>query len=80
MTRESLQGKQECFPAQETARLSLWHWGPRGLTSYRPCLRLLQAVANVKRQLCSVYRQLFLASTSHSLSQGLRDHAQKLMR
>ncbi|NWH27628.1 HPS1 protein, partial [Grus americana] len=43
-------------------------------------LELLQAVANVKRQLCSVYRQLFLASTSHSLSQGLRDHAQKLMR
>lgn len=43
-------------------------------------LRLLQAVANVKRQLCSVYRQLFLASASHSLSQGLRDRAQKLMR
>ncbi|NWW88912.1 HPS1 protein, partial [Rhynochetos jubatus] len=43
-------------------------------------LELLQAVANVKRQLCSVYRQLFLASTSHSLSQGLRDRAQKLMR
>lgn len=43
-------------------------------------LRLLQAVANMKRQLCSVYRQLFLASTSHSLSQGLRDRAQKLMR
>ncbi|KAM7103153.1 BLOC-3 complex member HPS1 isoform 1-T1 [Ciconia maguari] len=41
---------------------------------------LLQAVANVKRQLCSVYRQLFLASASHSLSQGLRDRAQKLMR
>ncbi|CAN0177423.1 unnamed protein product [Bubo scandiacus] len=43
-------------------------------------LELLQAVANVKRQLCSVYRQLFLASTSHSLSQGLRDRAQKLLR
>lgn len=43
-------------------------------------LRLLQAVANVKRQLCSVYRQLFLASAGHSLSQGLRDRAQKLMR
>ncbi|XP_026707145.1 Hermansky-Pudlak syndrome 1 protein isoform X2 [Athene cunicularia] len=43
-------------------------------------LELLQAVANVKRQLCSVYRQLFLASTGHSLSQGLRDRAQKLMR
>ncbi|NWI30041.1 HPS1 protein, partial [Sula dactylatra] len=43
-------------------------------------LELLQAVANVKRQLCSLYRQLFLASTSHSLSQGLRDRAQKLMR
>ncbi|NXN50653.1 HPS1 protein, partial [Rynchops niger] len=41
---------------------------------------LLQAVANVKRQLCSVYRQLFLASAGHSLSQGLRDRAQKLMR
>ncbi|NXJ79008.1 HPS1 protein, partial [Trogon melanurus] len=43
-------------------------------------LELLQAVASVKRQLCSVYRQLFLASTGHSLSQGLRDRAQKLMR
>ncbi|NWU95641.1 HPS1 protein, partial [Upupa epops] len=43
-------------------------------------LELLQAVANVKRQLCSVYRQLFLSSTSHSLSQGLQDRAQKLMR
>ncbi|NXS92012.1 HPS1 protein, partial [Jacana jacana] len=43
-------------------------------------LELLQAVANVKRQLCSMYRQLFLASTSHGLSQGLRDRAQKLMR
>ncbi|KFV60874.1 Hermansky-Pudlak syndrome 1 protein, partial [Tyto alba] len=43
-------------------------------------LELLQAVANVKRQLCSVYRQLFLTSTGHSLSQGLRDRAQKLMR
>ncbi|XP_010190414.1 PREDICTED: Hermansky-Pudlak syndrome 1 protein, partial [Mesitornis unicolor] len=43
-------------------------------------LELLQAVANMKRQLCSVYRQLFLASTSHSLSQGLLDRAQKLMR
>ncbi|NXV40184.1 HPS1 protein, partial [Uria aalge] len=43
-------------------------------------LELLQAVANMKRQLCSVYRQLFLASASHSLSQGLRDRAQKLMR
>ncbi|KFP49839.1 Hermansky-Pudlak syndrome 1 protein, partial [Cathartes aura] len=43
-------------------------------------LELLQAVANMKRQLCSVYRQLFLASPSHSLSQGLRDRAQKLMR
>ncbi|XP_051475632.1 BLOC-3 complex member HPS1 isoform X2 [Apus apus] len=41
---------------------------------------MLQAVANVKRQLFSVYRQLFLASTSHSLSQALRDRAQKLMR
>ncbi|KFO76569.1 Hermansky-Pudlak syndrome 1 protein, partial [Cuculus canorus] len=43
-------------------------------------LELLQAVANVKRQLCSMYRQLFLASAGHSLSQGLRDRAQKLMR
>ncbi|NXU29029.1 HPS1 protein, partial [Thalassarche chlororhynchos] len=43
-------------------------------------LELLQAVANMKRQLCSVYRQLFLASAGHSLSQGLRDRAQKLMR
>ncbi|NXJ70044.1 HPS1 protein, partial [Rostratula benghalensis] len=43
-------------------------------------LELLQAVANVKRQLCSMYRQLFLTSTSHGLSQGLRDRAQKLMR
>ncbi|NXK25019.1 HPS1 protein, partial [Arenaria interpres] len=43
-------------------------------------LELLQAVANVKRQLCSMYRRLFLASTGHSLSQGLRDRAQKLMR
>ncbi|NXQ81934.1 HPS1 protein, partial [Nyctibius grandis] len=43
-------------------------------------LELLQAVANVKRQLCSIYRQLFLASTGHGLSQGLRDRAQKLMR
>ncbi|XP_030309528.1 Hermansky-Pudlak syndrome 1 protein isoform X3 [Calypte anna] len=43
-------------------------------------LELLQAVANVKRQLCSVYRQLFLGSAGHSLSQGLRDRAQKLMR
>ncbi|NWI91102.1 HPS1 protein, partial [Pitta sordida] len=43
-------------------------------------LELLQAVANVKRQLCSVYRQLFLTSAGHSLSQGLRDRAQKLMR
>lgn len=45
-----------------------------------PWLRLLQSVANVKRQLCSVYRQLFLTSAGHSLSQGLRDRAQKLMR
>ncbi|XP_066179860.1 BLOC-3 complex member HPS1 isoform X1 [Sylvia atricapilla] len=43
-------------------------------------LELLQSVANVKRQLCSVYRQLFLTSAGHSLSQGLRDRAQKLMR
>ncbi|NXW36141.1 HPS1 protein, partial [Phaetusa simplex] len=43
-------------------------------------LELLQAVANVKRQLCSVYRQLFLASAGLSLSEGLRDRAQKLMR
>ncbi|NXE27436.1 HPS1 protein, partial [Ardeotis kori] len=43
-------------------------------------MELLQAVANVKQQLCSVYRQLFLASASHGLSQGLRDRAQKLMR
>ncbi|KFU91473.1 Hermansky-Pudlak syndrome 1 protein, partial [Chaetura pelagica] len=43
-------------------------------------LEMLQAVANVKRQLCSVYRQLFLGSASHSLSQALRDRAQKLMR
>ncbi|NXU49135.1 HPS1 protein, partial [Turnix velox] len=43
-------------------------------------LELLQMVANVKRQLCSVYRQLFLGSAGHSLSQGLRDRAQKLMR
>lgn len=45
-----------------------------------PWLRLLQSVANVKRQLCSVYRQLFLTSAGHSLSQGLRDRTQKLMR
>ncbi|NWT88900.1 HPS1 protein, partial [Lanius ludovicianus] len=43
-------------------------------------LELLQSVSNVKRQLCSVYRQLFLTSAGHSLSQGLRDRAQKLMR
>ncbi|XP_054019323.1 BLOC-3 complex member HPS1 [Dryobates pubescens] len=43
-------------------------------------LELLQAVTNVKRQLCSVYRRLFLASSSHSLSQGLRARTQKLMR
>ncbi|KAL2302916.1 hypothetical protein Nmel_010369 [Mimus melanotis] len=43
-------------------------------------LELLQSVANVKRQLCSVYRQLFLTSAGHSLSQGLRDRTQKLMR
>uniref|UniRef100_A0A8C9UI15 HPS1 biosis of lysosomal organelles complex 3 subunit 1 n=1 Tax=Serinus canaria TaxID=9135 RepID=A0A8C9UI15_SERCA len=43
-------------------------------------LELLQSVASVKRQLCSVYRQLFLTSAGHSLSQGLRDRAQKLMR
>ncbi|CAN8216172.1 unnamed protein product [Coccothraustes coccothraustes] len=43
-------------------------------------LELLQSVANVKRQLCSVYRQLFLTSAGHSLSQGLRDRVQKLMR
>ncbi|XP_030344280.1 Hermansky-Pudlak syndrome 1 protein isoform X2 [Strigops habroptila] len=43
-------------------------------------LELLQAVTNMKRQLCSVYRQLFLASAGHSLSQGLRDRAQKLMK
>ncbi|XP_057885027.1 BLOC-3 complex member HPS1 isoform X3 [Melospiza georgiana] len=43
-------------------------------------LELLQSVANVKRQLCSVYRQLFLTSAGHSLSQGLRDRAQKLMK
>ncbi|XP_064370160.1 BLOC-3 complex member HPS1 isoform X1 [Dromaius novaehollandiae] len=43
-------------------------------------LEVLQALANVKRQLCSVYRQLFLTSASQSLSQGLRDRAQKLMR
>ncbi|NWS41802.1 HPS1 protein, partial [Probosciger aterrimus] len=43
-------------------------------------LELLQAVSNMKRQLCSVYRQLFLTSASHSLSQGLRDRAQKLMK
>ncbi|XP_041271521.1 Hermansky-Pudlak syndrome 1 protein isoform X2 [Onychostruthus taczanowskii] len=43
-------------------------------------LELLQSVANVKHQLCSVYRQLFLTSAGHSLSQGLRDRAQKLMR
>lgn len=45
-----------------------------------PRPRLLQAVGTVKRQLCSVYRQLFLSSASQSLSQGLRDRAQKLMR
>ncbi|XP_061228410.1 BLOC-3 complex member HPS1 isoform X4 [Neopsephotus bourkii] len=44
------------------------------------CLELLQAVSNMKQQLCSVYRQLFLTSASHSLSQGLRDRAQKLMK
>lgn len=43
-------------------------------------LRLLHVLGTVKRQLCSVYRQLFLTPTSHSLSQGLRDRAQKLMR
>ncbi|XP_067155638.1 BLOC-3 complex member HPS1 [Apteryx mantelli] len=43
-------------------------------------LEVLQALANVKRQLCSVYRQLFLTSASQSLSQGLRDRAQKLIR
>ncbi|KAF4791400.1 Hermansky-Pudlak syndrome 1 protein [Turdus rufiventris] len=43
-------------------------------------LELLQSVANVKRQLCSVYRQLFLTSAGHSLSQELRDRTQKLMR
>uniref|UniRef100_A0A8B9EJ44 HPS1 biogenesis of lysosomal organelles complex 3 subunit 1 n=1 Tax=Anser cygnoides TaxID=8845 RepID=A0A8B9EJ44_ANSCY len=43
-------------------------------------LELLQALGTVKRQLCSVYRQLFLSSASQSLSQGLRDRAQKLMR
>lgn len=43
-------------------------------------LELLHALGTVKRQLCSVYRQLFLTPTSHSLSQGLRDRAQKLMR
>ncbi|XP_061857894.1 BLOC-3 complex member HPS1 isoform X3 [Colius striatus] len=43
-------------------------------------LELLQAVANVKRQLCFMYRQLFLTSAGHGLSQGLRDRAQKLMR
>ncbi|NXD36307.1 HPS1 protein, partial [Copsychus sechellarum] len=43
-------------------------------------LELLQSVASVKRQLCSVYRQLFLTSAGHSLSQGLRDRTQKLMR
>ncbi|XP_010218000.1 PREDICTED: Hermansky-Pudlak syndrome 1 protein, partial [Tinamus guttatus] len=43
-------------------------------------LEVLQALANVKRQLCSLYRQLFLTSASQSLSQGLRDRAQKLMR
>ncbi|NWI08857.1 HPS1 protein, partial [Crypturellus soui] len=41
---------------------------------------VLQALANVKRQLCSLYRQLFLTSASQSLSQSLRDRAQKLMR
>ncbi|NXD14725.1 HPS1 protein, partial [Nothocercus nigrocapillus] len=41
---------------------------------------VLQALANVKRQLCSLYRQLFLTPASQSLSQGLRDRAQKLMR
>ncbi|XP_054238342.1 BLOC-3 complex member HPS1 [Indicator indicator] len=46
----------------------------------RNSLELLQAVTNVKRQLCSVYRRLFLASPSHSLSQGLRARVQKLMR
>lgn len=54
--------------------------GPNSVPSVSSWLRLLQAVANVKRQLCSVYRQLFLASASHSLSQGLRDRAQRLMR
>uniref|UniRef100_A0A8B9BUM1 HPS1 biosis of lysosomal organelles complex 3 subunit 1 n=1 Tax=Anser brachyrhynchus TaxID=132585 RepID=A0A8B9BUM1_9AVES len=43
-------------------------------------LELLQALGTVKWQLCSVYRQLFLSSASQSLSQGLRDRAQKLMR
>lgn len=50
-----------------------------GPPPYLP-LRLLHALGTVKRQLCSVYRQLFLTPTSHSLSQGLRDRAQKLMR
>ncbi|KAM8806131.1 BLOC-3 complex member HPS1 [Eudromia elegans] len=41
---------------------------------------VLQALATVKRQLCALYRQLFLTSASQSLSQGLRDRAQNLMR
>ena len=82
MARESHQGRWGPFPAWGMARLSLRHWGPRAKlgTVHVSRLRLLQAVANVKRQLCSVYRQLFLASAGPSLSQGLRDRAQKLMR
>ncbi|NXA42303.1 HPS1 protein, partial [Eudromia elegans] len=41
---------------------------------------VLQALATVKRQLCALYRHLFLTSASQSLSQGLRDRAQNLMR
>ncbi|XP_026506909.1 Hermansky-Pudlak syndrome 1 protein isoform X2 [Terrapene carolina triunguis] len=42
---------------------------------------LLQALGNVRRQLCSVYRQLFLTSLpTQGLAQGLQDWAQKLVR
>lgn len=78
---ENLQDRQGPFPAWGPAQLSLQCWGvcPNSAVGV-PWLRLLQSVANVKRQLCSVYRQLFLTSAGHSLSQGLRDRAQKLMR
>ncbi|XP_074855465.1 BLOC-3 complex member HPS1 isoform X2 [Carettochelys insculpta] len=42
---------------------------------------LLRLLGSVRRQLCSVYRQLFLSSpTSQGLAQDLQDWAQKLVR